>query len=242
MMATSLTFLPISPPSRSPVPPPGSLYVAWRCGAPISVVGLAVAMEAAKLITAAWLAARWSATAWIWRIVLVLLVAGLAVINAAGVYSQLVRAHVEVRAAATSSIETQEAALAARIEVASAQVADLDRRIGQIDTAIDAATKRGKTGTALAAIESQRKTRGAFVQERNEAAGALAELKTERATVAAKGRQQATEAAPIVYVAEMLGMDTDSERAIRRLIALMVLCADPLAIAITAAISARRMR
>jgi hypothetical protein len=35
------------------------------------------------------------------------------------------------------------------------------------------------------------------------------------------------------------GADTDSERAIRWLIALMVLCCDPLAIALTAAASAR---
>ena len=39
---------------------------------------------------------------------------------------------------------------------------------------------------------------------------------------------------------ELLGIDTDREKAIRRLIALMVLCCDPLAIALTAAASARR--
>jgi hypothetical protein len=68
----------------------------------------------------------------------------------------------------------------------------------------------------------------------------LAGLKAERANVAAKGRQIETEAAPIRYVAELVGADTDSERAIRWLIALMVLCCDPLAIALTAAASARR--
>jgi len=51
--------------------------------------------------------------------------------------------------------------------------------------------------------------------------------------VAAKSRQIETEAAPIRYVAELVGADTDSERAIRWLIALMVLCCDPLAIALT---------
>jgi hypothetical protein len=43
---------------------------------------------------------------------------------------------------------------------------------------------------------------------------------------------------PIRYVTELA--DTGSERAIRQLIALMVLCCDPLAIALTAAASARR--
>jgi hypothetical protein len=48
-----------------------------------------------------------------------------------------------------------------------------------------------------------------------------------------------TEAAPIRFVAELVGADADSERAIRWP-ALMVLCCDPLAIALTAAASARR--
>src|SRR5262249_37112819 len=62
----------------------------------------------------------------------------------------------------------------------------------------------------------------------------------ERAALAAKGRQIETEAAPIRYVAELIGTEADSERAIRWLIALMVLCCDPLAIALTAGASARR--
>jgi len=44
--------------------------------------------------------------------------------------------------------------------------------------------------------------------------------------VAAKGRQAEVEAAPIRYVVELVWADTDSERAIRWLIALMVLCRD----------------
>jgi hypothetical protein len=57
-------------------------------------------------------------------------------------------------------------------------------------------------------------------------------------------RQAEIEAAPIRYVAELIGAassDPDSsERAIRLLIALMILCCDPLAAALTAAVSARR--
>jgi hypothetical protein len=65
-------------------------------------------------------------------------------------------------------------------------------------------------------------------------AGTLAALKAERATVVARGKRIETEATPIRYVAELLGVDTNSEKAIRWLIALMVLCCDPLAIALTA--------
>jgi hypothetical protein len=96
---------------------------------------MAVAMEAAKRVTAGWLARQWRVTAWIWRAVLVALVAGVAVINAISVYAQLVAAHIGDRGAVHSAIEMQDAALASRIEVAAHTVADLDRRLGQIDTA-----------------------------------------------------------------------------------------------------------
>lgn len=50
----------------------------------------------------------------------------------------------------------------------------------------------------------------------------------------AKGRQGETEATSIRYVVETPGVGTDSERAIRGLIMLMVLRRGPLAIALTA--------
>ena len=206
-------------------------------GAPSSVVAMAVTMETAKLVTAGWLARRWRATALVLRLILMVLVAGLAVINAAGVYAQLVAAHVGDRGAATSAIETQDAVLAAKIEVQAHTVADLDRRLGQIDSAIEEAARRGKTNAALSAIEGQKKARAGLADDRKREAGTLAALKPERASVAARGRQADVEAAPIRYVAELLGVDSDSERAIRWLIALMVLCCDPLAIALTAAAS-----
>jgi hypothetical protein len=53
-------------------------------------------------------------------------------------------------------------------------------------------------------------------------------------------RQVGNEAAPIRYVAELVGTETDSERAIRWLIALMMLCCDPFASTLRAAASTRR--
>src|SRR5467141_4161615 len=208
-------------------------------GSPNSVIAMAIAMEAAKLITAGWLARRWRATALIWRAALVAFVFGLAVINAAGVYAQLVAAHVGDRGAATSRLEEQTADIDAKISVQAHTVADLDRRLAQIDTAVEKATEKGRTTAAMKLADDQRKARAGLVDERKREAGILAALQAERAGVAAKGRQIETEAAPIRYVAELLGVDTDSERAIRWLIALMVLCCDPLAIALTAAASAR---
>jgi hypothetical protein len=209
-------------------------------GAPLSVIAMAFAMETAKLVTAGWLARRWRVTAWIWRLTLIALIAGVAVINAGGVYAQLVAAHVGERGAAQSAIETQSAALAARIDVQAHTVADLDRRLGQIDSAIEEAAKHGRSNAALSAIDGQRKARAELAGQRQREGVALADLKAERAAIGAKGRQMETESAPIRYVAELVGADADSERAIRWLIALMVMCCDPLAIALTAAAAARR--
>ena len=51
-----------------------------------------------------------------------------------------------------------------------------------------------------------------------------------------------SEAAPIMYAAEVIGVGADPERAIRWLIALLVLCLDPMALVLTASVSARRAR
>jgi hypothetical protein len=142
-------------------------------GAPLPVAGMALAMEGAKLVTVGWLTRRWRVTAWVWRITLVTLIAGLAVINAAGVYAQLVAAHVGDRGATASAVETHDATLAARIEVQAHTVADLDRRLEQIDTAIEEAAKRGRTRNALSAMEGQRKARAGLVDERKREAGTL---------------------------------------------------------------------
>jgi hypothetical protein len=209
-------------------------------GTPLLIIVMACAMEAAKLVAVGWLARRWCLTTWTWRLILVALIVGLAVINATGVYAQLVAAHVGERGAARSVIETRDAAIAAKIDVQAHAVADLDRRLNQVDVAIEEAAKRGRTTTALTAMEGQRKTREALSGQRQREASTLADLKAEHAALGAKGRQVETEAAPIRYVAELVGADTDSERAIRWLILMMVLCCDPLAITLTAAASARR--
>jgi hypothetical protein len=117
------------------------------------------------------------------------------------------------------------------------------RRLGQIDTATEEAARRGKTNAALSAIEGQRKARAGLVEERKREAGTLAAPQAERATAAAKRWQIEMEAAPIRHVAELImGASADSEQAIRWLIALMVLCCDRLAIALTAAAPSRAIR
>ena len=106
-------------------------------GDPVAVMVLAATMEAGKLVIAGWLAAHWRRTNWRMRSVMVALVAGLALINAAGVFGKLVEAHVSVAASARSGVTERIEALDARVTAQTALVADLANRIAQIDRAVD---------------------------------------------------------------------------------------------------------
>jgi hypothetical protein len=79
-----------------------------------------------------------------------------------------------------------------------------------------------------------------LVELRRAEASTLADFKAERSSLYAKGRQIETEAAPIRYVAQLVGADADNEPAIRWLILMIVICRKPLAIVLTAAASAPR--
>jgi hypothetical protein len=140
-------------------------------------------------------------------------------------------AHVDERRA-VQSVEAQDATLAPRTEVQAHAVADLDRR--QIDSIIKEAA-RGRTNVVLSAIDGQRKACEVLAGERQREASTLADLKAERATLGADGRQIEAQAVPTRGVAKGIGADTDSEGAIRWLLALMVLCCDQPAVAPTAA-------
>jgi hypothetical protein len=205
-------------------------------GAPAAIVAMGVAMEVGKLVSVAFLAHQWRRLGLVSRAVLIVLVAGLAAINAAGVYSQLVAAHFGDRMSETGAVQTEAATLAARIDAQNHALADVDTLLARIDGAIAEMTKRGRTNGALDAISSQRKARAELVVQRQHEADALTGLKTEQAAAAAKAHQVEVEATPIMYVAQLLGGTT--EQAIRSLILAMVRCCDPLAIALTAAASA----
>jgi hypothetical protein len=149
-------------------------------------------------------------------------------------------AHVDEQGAVQSAIGTQDPTLAARIEVQADAVAEPDETLGKINSTIEEAAKRGHTDAALSAIDGQRKARQVPAGKRQREASTLADLKAERATLGANGRQiEADGPAPTRYVAKPIGTDTDSEWTFRWLLALMALCCDPPAKALTTAASAR---
>ena len=208
-------------------------------GAPVAVMVLAATMEAGKLVIAGWLAAHWRRIGWKMRSVMVALVAGLALINAAGVFGKLVEAHVSVAASARSSVAERIETLDARVTAQSATVADLDGRVAQIDRAVDESTRRGRVARAINIATQQRATRDGLDAQRQAATATLVGLQTQRAALVGESIRIEASTGPIQYLAMMAG--GTPEAAVRWLILLMVLCCDPAAIALTvAATSSRR--
>ena len=208
-------------------------------GDPVAVMVLAATMEAGKLVIAGWLAAHWRQTSWKMRSVMVALVAGLALINAAGVFGKLVEAHVSVAATARSGVTERIEALDARMVAQTATVADLAGRIAQIDRAVDESTRRGRVARALNIVSQERATRDGLDAQRQAATATLVGLQAQRAALAGERSRVEASAGPIQYLALMVG--AAPETAVRWLILLMVLCCDPAAIALTvAAASSRR--
>jgi len=207
-------------------------------GAPVAVMVLAATMEAGKLVIAGWLAAHWPRVGWKMRSVMVALVAGLALINAAGVFGRLVEAHVGVAASAHSSVTERIETLDARLTAQSATVADLDGRIAQIDRAVDESTRRGRVARAISIATQKRATRDGLDGQRQAATAALVGLQAQRAALVGERVRVEASTGPIRYLAMMAG--ATPEAAVRWLILLMVLCCDPAAIALTVAATGSR--
>jgi hypothetical protein len=89
-------------------------------GAPHEIVVMGAIMECAKLVACGWLAGAWRHVPWGFRGVLMPLIAGSAVINAFGTFSQLTAAHVGSRAVSVASRAMERADRDARIEMATA--------------------------------------------------------------------------------------------------------------------------
>ena len=207
-------------------------------GAPVAVMVLAATMEAGKLVMAGWLAAHWRRVQWTMRTVMVALIAGLALINAAGVFGKLVEAHVGAAVSARSGVTERIEALNARVSAQTAVIADLDNRVAQIDRAVDESTKRGRVTRAIDIATQQRVTRDGLDTQRQAATATLVGLQAQRAALVGERTRIEASTGPIQYLAMMVG--AAPEAAVRWLILLMVLCCDPAAIALTVAAASLR--
>lgn len=196
-------------------------------------------LEAAKLVTAAWLARHWRTAPLVLRLPLVVMVLLLMALTAIGTFGFLSHAHLDRQIVAAEAIARDAAPLQQRIALAQSAVADLDGRIVQLDDMVKASTMRGRTKLAMALVNDQSKSRSDLVTQRQDVAERLSGLRVEQAGVEAQRVRLAGEAGPALYLTKLFGSD-DTEATIRFITALLVLVLDPLAVLLTVAASYQR--
>jgi hypothetical protein len=206
--------------------------------AAVPVMVMVGVLEAAKLVTAAWLARQWRLSPLLLRLPLTVMVLLLMALTAVGTFGFLSRAHLDHQVTAREAVDRDAAPTAQRIALAETAVRDLDGRIVQLDDMVRAATARGYTKTAMALVGDQAKSRSDLVRQRQAAATQLSDMRVEQASVEARRVRIASEAGPALYLAKLFGSD-DTEGTVRLITALLVLVLDPLAVLLTVAASRR---
>jgi len=197
-------------------------------GALYPVVGMGVALELGELSAVAWLGHQRSSSSWGLKASLTILVLVLMTLNAVGAFGFLSKAHIAGALAGDLAVAGRSADTDARLSMQAGVVADLDRRIAQIDRAVETATSKGRTGSAMALAEQQRKTRADLVAQRTNEAKALATLQVEKASIDGERRKVEADLGPVRYLATLLGA---GDQDVLRWFILVVACLlDPAAI------------
>jgi hypothetical protein len=202
-----------------------------------SVIGMGIALEIGKLSAVAWLGHQRGTASRPLRAALAFLVTVLMVLNAAGCYGFLAKAHIGHQVEGETAVAGRAADIEARLSVQAAVVADLDRRIAQIDKAVETATSKGRTGSAMALADQQRKTRAELVAQRTNEAKTLAGLQVEKASIEGQAKVAEADLGPVRYLATLLG--AGDQDVLRWFILVVALLLDPAAVLLLLAATRR---
>jgi hypothetical protein len=202
------------------------------------IIGMGAALECGKLSAVAWLGRRQGSSFLV--AALVLLIGVLMALNSIGVYGFLSRAHIAHAVAGELIVDGHASEVDAQLSVQAGILADIDRRIGELDDIVKSATTRGYTKAAMALVADQERGRSALVTQRTAAATALAGLKMQQASVDGERRQVEADLGPVRFVAALLGSTDDAT--MRWFILIVALLLDPAAVLLLVAATASTKR
>jgi hypothetical protein len=195
------------------------------------VVVMGATLEVGRLVTAAWLSRHWRSTPGSLKWTLTAMVVVLMGITSMGVFGFLTKAHLDHQVHVTVLLDDQGAAIDGQIAVQAQVVSDFDRRISQIDAAIEEATNRGRSISAMALASQERKARKELVAGRQKEAHALADLRVRKAAIDGERKRMEADVGPVRYLTQLVGgADADLEKTVRFLILVIAAVFDPLAV------------
>ena len=165
-------------------------------GAPVAVIGMGAVMELGKVAATMWIARGYTAPLML-RLAVITLVVALMVITSIGVFGFLAAAHIAHTVTAEQAIGASAAEVAGRIRVQTDTLADIDKRVAQVDAAVTEATRRGRVTGAMALAADQTKRRGTLATERVTAATKLAALQVEASAIEGQRKTLAADTGPV---------------------------------------------
>jgi hypothetical protein len=208
-------------------------------GAYLAVIVVASLLEVAKVVTAAWLEQHWKSIGWKLKTYLISAVVVLMFITSIGIYGFLARAHIEQQIQMTTGETSRLPLIESKIKVERDKLADLDKQIAQIDTAVSTMTEKSRATkdakSALAAAQQQRKNRDGLVASKENIFAAITELETEKSRLENVVKKNEVEVGPLKYFAKLYYGEASAsnlEQAVQMLILILVFVFDPLAIAL----------
>jgi hypothetical protein len=157
----------------------------------------------------------------------------LMLITSMGIFGFLSKAHIEQNLAMNTGVVEQIEAINNDIKSVEGSIADLNKQVAQIDSAIEKMTEKNRAENSLKAAEQQRKTRTDLINRKNIEIKKLSELKTQKIKYESEFKKVEAEIGPIKYVAELIYGGSDREvvdKAIRSVIMLLIFVFDPLAV------------
>ncbi len=203
------------------------------------IVIMMVALETAKIVTAAWLKFHWSEIG-IWlRAYLVAATVVIMAITSLGVYGFLAKAHLDQKVQVETGVGEKIELIESKIAGEQSLVDDYDKQLEILDKPISKLIETSKRSRdarrAIWYANKATKERKKVLDKRQVHIEKMAELTTERIQLRSERAKQEAKVGPIKYVANLVygnASPDQLERAVRWLIIILVATFDPLAIAL----------
>jgi len=204
-------------------------------GAPLhAALVMGVVLEVAKLVTTSWLYRNWDTSSWKIKGPLVYFTTALMIATSIGVFGFLTKAHLEQGAATVDNTAKVER-LDQQILREKSSIADNEKVIGQLDTAINSYLGKDNADRALSVRRGQAPQRKLLRNDIDAAQKRIDEYSDEKFKLTSQVRALQLEVGPIRYIAELFygnGGDevTKIESAVKLFTLLIVSTLDPLAV------------
>lgn len=204
-------------------------------GAPFhAALVMGVVLEGAKLVTTSWLYRNWHHSSWKLKIPLIYFTVALMIATSIGVFGFLTKAHLEQGSSTINNIAKVER-LDQQIAREKATIADNEKVISQLDTAINSFLGNDKADRALTVRRAQAPQRKQLRDEIQAAQKQIDVYSEEKLKLTSEVRALQLEVGPIRYIAELFygtgGDETAKiETAVRIFTLLIVSTLDPLAV------------